>query len=79
MLCITNVALSDWPVNEVRDVDPADERIKGLLRAHYIVPMIPARSSRAAQPPEGESPQEEPQSAQRPARPRQRASSRSDG
>lgn len=40
MLCIANVHLNDWPMNDRRDVDPTDERIKGLLRAGYIVPLV---------------------------------------
>lgn len=41
MLCKANVHLSDWPLDGLRDVDPKDETIKGLLRAGYIVPMMP--------------------------------------
>lgn len=42
MLCVANVALSDWPVGQVRDVDPSSERIRGLLRAGYVVPLVRA-------------------------------------
>lgn len=45
MLCVANVALSDWPVDHARDVDPSSERIRGLLRAGFIVPLELAGSA----------------------------------
>jgi len=44
MLCVAKVNLTDWPEGQRRDVDPANERTKGLLRAGYIVPLqLPRR------------------------------------
>lgn len=40
MLCKATVNLSDLPVDAIVDVDPDDETIKGLLRQHYIVPVV---------------------------------------
>lgn len=40
MLCIARVALPDQALDEVRDVDPQEERIQGLLRAGFLVPMV---------------------------------------
>lgn len=40
MLCVAKVTLSDWPLDSFRDVDPADETIRGLLRSGYIVPAV---------------------------------------
>jgi hypothetical protein len=45
MLCIANVNLPDWPLNDRRDVDPKDEQVKGYLRAGYIVPLVMPRAS----------------------------------
>lgn len=44
MLCQSNVALSDWPLGDRREVDPKNEKIQGLLSAGYIVPLIPKTS-----------------------------------
>lgn len=40
MLCEANVSLSDWPQGQRRDVDPTNERVKGLLRSGFIVPLM---------------------------------------
>lgn len=40
MLCVAKVNLSDWPEGDRRDVDPASDRIVGLLRGGYIVPLV---------------------------------------
>lgn len=45
MLCKANVHLSDWPLDERRDVDADDEVIRGLLRVGYIVPLVLPRSA----------------------------------
>jgi hypothetical protein len=46
MLCKANCTLQDWPLDGLRDVDPKDETIIGLLRAGYIVPMMPVAKKR---------------------------------
>lgn len=44
MLCVAKVNLSDWPEGQRREVDPANERTQGLLRAGYIAPLqLPRR------------------------------------
>jgi hypothetical protein len=49
MLCRAKVNLSDWPEGDARDVDPHNERIAGLLRAGYIVPLqLPRRAAPAS-------------------------------
>lgn len=57
MLCIATAALSDWPLDHIRDVDTDDETIRGLLRSQFIVPAQRVHQERAAEPaPEDEAP-----------------------
>ena len=44
MICRAIVNMQDWPRNDVRDVDPKDEQVQGLLRGQYIVPVVRPRS-----------------------------------
>lgn len=47
MLCVAKVNLSDWGEGQRREVDPTNERIMGLLRGGYIVPLaLPRRSEK---------------------------------
>lgn len=51
MLCVAKVSLSDWGEGQRRDVDPTHERIAGLLRGGYIVPLeLPRRLVAPAEP-----------------------------
>lgn len=74
MLCQANVALSDWPLGDRRDVDATNPKIQGLLRSGFIVPLVPAGLSRPAALQEEESPAEPAKKPQ--AKPRARQSAR---
>jgi hypothetical protein len=48
MLCVARCNLSDWPMDQIRDVDPEHEQIAGFLRQGFIVPVrIPRRDAEA--------------------------------
>lgn len=70
MMCVTNVALSDWPLGQARDVDPTHEKIQGLLAGGYIVPLVrrrpPEKPADATVTPGGpDTPQDDPTPAPR--------------
>lgn len=52
MLCIARVALPSQALDEVKDVDPTDEQVQGLLKAGFIVPMVRKAMPEAENPPE---------------------------
>lgn len=48
MLCIARVALPSQALDEVKDVDPSDEQVQGLLKAGFLVPLVKRPAEAAA-------------------------------